>query len=93
MPYVKEQAGLHESATKRLNLEVFVSIIIILHFCNQESVVEPIDKLRGSIDAIDAEILKLLNQRADLAIAIGKEKSKRQVPYHVPEREREIYKR
>ncbi|MFQ6672352.1 MAG: prephenate dehydratase, partial [Candidatus Tectimicrobiota bacterium] len=51
------------------------------------------DKLRRTIDAIDGEILKLLNQRADLAIAIGKEKSKRQAPYHVPEREREIYER
>lgn len=52
-----------------------------------------IDKLRQSIDAIDAEILKLLNQRAELAIAIGKEKSRLQAPYHVPEREREIYQR
>ncbi len=55
--------------------------------------VEPIDKLRRSIDAIDEQILKLLNQRADLAVAIGKEKSKRKAPFHVPEREREIYER
>lgn len=54
---------------------------------------DTIDKLRKSIDAIDAEILKLLNQRAELAIDIGEEKSKRQAPYHVPEREREIYER
>ncbi|MDA2917478.1 chorismate mutase, partial [Nitrospinae bacterium AH_259_B05_G02_I21] len=54
---------------------------------------EPIDKLRRSIDAIDEQILKLLNQRADLAVAIGKEKSKRKAPFHVPEREREIYER
>ena len=54
---------------------------------------EPIDKLRRSIDAIDEQILKLLNQRADLAVAIGKEKSKLKAPFHVPEREREIYER
>lgn len=54
---------------------------------------DPIEKLRMSIDAIDAEILKLLNQRAELAIDIGKEKSRRHAPYHVPDREREIYNR
>lgn len=54
---------------------------------------DSIERLRRSIDAIDAEILKLLNQRAELAIAIGKEKSRLDVPYHVPEREREILER
>jgi chorismate mutase/prephenate dehydratase len=32
---------------------------------------EPIDQLRSRIDALDAELLKLLNQRAELARQIG----------------------
>lgn len=65
----------------------------VLYPHGQELAVDAIDKLRRNIDEIDAEILKLLNQRAELAVDIGKEKSKRQAPYHVPEREREIYER
>jgi len=52
----------------------------VLYPHGQELAVDAIDKLRRNIDEIDAEILKLLNQRAELAVDIGKEKSKRQVP-------------
>jgi chorismate mutase/prephenate dehydratase len=74
-----------------LNSFDFLSIIIFSFAWIRESTVDTIERLRRSIDAIDAEILKLLNQRAELAIDIGKEKSRRKAPYHVPEREREIY--
>ncbi len=38
-----------------------------------------IDKLRKVIDEVDAKILDLLNQRAKTAVAIGKEKQKKQL--------------
>lgn len=52
----------------------------------------PIDDLRQKIDKIDDQLLKLINRRANLAIQIGKEKSKKNqaVHFHVPSRERDI---
>lgn len=52
-----------------------------------------IDDIRGEIDRLDAEIVRLLNERAKLALAIGSLKKKdNKLPY-VPERERAVYKR
>ncbi len=55
----------------------------------------PIKELRQKIDRIDDQILKLINRRAELAIQIGKEKSKinKANHFHVPHREREIIER
>lgn len=51
--------------------------------------------LREKIDQIDNQLLKIFNRRADLAIQIGKEKSKQDNAdhFHVPHREREIIER
>lgn len=52
-----------------------------------------LDKLRKQIDAVDHEILDLLNRRAELVIEVGRTKTKGRQEYYVPEREREIYRR
>jgi chorismate mutase len=51
-----------------------------------------IDDWRRKIDEIDAEILKLLNERARCTVEIGKIKGKLGLPIFVPEREREVLK-
>lgn len=52
-----------------------------------------IEGLRGRIDAIDMEILDLLNKRANIVIDVGRAKSREQKEFYSPDREREIYKR
>ncbi len=54
-----------------------------------------IDEIRDQIDKIDEKLLHLFNRRANLAINIGKEKSKNSKGhhFHVPQREREIFER
>ncbi|MDA8388602.1 MAG: prephenate dehydratase [Nitrospiraceae bacterium] len=49
-----------------------------------------LEKLRKGIDVIDGEILKLLNDRASLAMEIGREKKDRNVNCYSPEREKEV---
>ena len=49
-----------------------------------------IEKMRKEIDAVDEKILKLLNERIKLAIAVGKIKSEKKEEVFVPVREREI---
>lgn len=46
---------------------------------------------RKKIDALDQEILKLLNDRAHCAQAIGKVKAKTHADIYEPNREREIF--
>jgi len=52
-----------------------------------------IEKDREAIDAIDLQILDLLNQRARLAIAIAKQKRERASALFSPARERQIFDR
>ncbi len=52
-----------------------------------------IDDLRGSIDAIDDEILNLLDRRAHVARDIAEEKRSTGLPAHDPERERSVIER
>jgi len=49
--------------------------------------------LRKKIDAIDDEILRLLNERAGVVLEVGQVKHSRQAQLHVPEREAAILKR
>ncbi len=49
--------------------------------------------LRGRIDRIDRDILRLLNERAKLSIDIGNIKSKRAKPVFSPVREADVYNR
>jgi chorismate mutase/prephenate dehydratase len=52
-----------------------------------------ITNLRKKIDKIDKNILKLLSERANVSLAIGKSKSKKGASIYVPDREEEVYKR
>lgn len=52
-----------------------------------------LEDLRGNIDRIDDEILKLLNKRAENVIKIGRIKREKNVKLHTPERERQILER
>ncbi len=52
-----------------------------------------VDDLRKRIDALDDELLRLMNQRAKLAQQIGKGRRSAALQTHDPERETEIYAR
>ncbi len=52
-----------------------------------------LEKLRRDIDGIDAEILELLNKRANIAIEIANIKKKANLKFYSPERERAILER
>jgi chorismate mutase len=52
-----------------------------------------IDDWRREIDRIDLEMLRLLNDRAQFSINIGKIKMQRDLPIHSPEREMKIIQR
>jgi chorismate mutase/prephenate dehydratase len=49
-----------------------------------------LDQLRNSIDKVDQAIIELLNERARLALQIGKIKGRDGKPFFTPERERQI---
>ncbi len=51
---------------------------------------DDIQGLRDQIDAVDRELLALLNRRAQLAQRIGEHKHRLQLPVFRPEREREV---
>jgi chorismate mutase/prephenate dehydratase len=50
-----------------------------------------LDQARQDIDAIDAELVRLLSRRAELAQEIGRLKGADGKPFFTPERERQIY--
>ncbi len=52
-----------------------------------------LEEIRNTIDGIDDRILELLNQRAQMVIAIGTLKRGEKREFYVPSREREIYER
>ena len=52
-----------------------------------------IQKWRAEIDAIDNELLSLLNKRARVAIEIGRVKQREHAPLRYPDREREVLAR
>lgn len=52
-----------------------------------------IEHVRADIDEIDAEIVRLLAQRARLALEIGKLKEFGRRPYFSPEREHQVFER
>jgi chorismate mutase-like protein len=52
-----------------------------------------INDLRNKIDALDEEIVNLLNKRTEIVLEIGKLKSKSDSSIYVPHREQEIIKR
>jgi chorismate mutase/prephenate dehydratase len=52
-----------------------------------------LSELRRAIDAVDDEILRLLNERARLVKEVGKAKEALAAPFYVPDRERKIVER
>ena len=50
-----------------------------------------IDDLRREINRLDGELLRLFNQRADLALKIGEIKKQLGIPVYDPEREKLIF--
>ncbi len=52
-----------------------------------------LDFWREKIDALDDQILELLNERARCALSVGKIKRAEGLPFHVPERETLILNR
>ncbi len=53
----------------------------------------PLKKIRKNIDAIDQEIVTLLNRRADRILEIGRLKAKTNQSVYAPAREREVLRR
>lgn len=53
----------------------------------------PLDQIRADIDALDAELVRLLSRRAELAQEVGRVKGTDGRPFFTPERERAIYQR
>jgi chorismate mutase len=56
----------------------------------RQSASDAIDELRLRIDAIDREMVRLLNERAGCAIALGRVKKERGLPIYQPAREEEV---
>lgn len=52
-----------------------------------------LDELRARIDALDAEIVARLNERARCALEIGRIKQGSDQPFYVPEREKAVFDR
>ncbi|HEV2705494.1 MAG TPA: chorismate mutase [Pyrinomonadaceae bacterium] len=52
-----------------------------------------IEELREEIDTIDAELLRLMNRRALVAVQVGALKSSAGLPIHDPQRERTVLSR
>lgn len=50
----------------------------------------PLDKLRAQIDAIDEQIVDLLNRRAQIVVQIGQVKQASNSPIYAPDRERAV---
>ena len=52
-----------------------------------------IEELRDQIDRFDDELLRIFNQRADIALKIGEIKKTRGLPVYDPTREKMIFQR
>jgi len=52
-----------------------------------------LDDLRAKIDALDAQIVKLLNERARVVSEVGRFKRKEDIAIYSPQRERQVYEK
>ena len=52
----------------------------------------PLDDLRKKIDALDSELLRLLNERAEVVHGIGEKKKEKGLMIYAPEREESLLK-
>lgn len=53
----------------------------------------PLDEIRTEIDAVDADLVRLLSRRTELAIEVGLVKGRDGHPFFTPERERSVYEK
>lgn len=58
-----------------------------------DEIIRTLDEIRIDIDAIDRQLIDILNRRASLAQEVGRVKGRDQKPFFTPERERQIYQR
>lgn len=58
-----------------------------------ETLKKELQALREQINAVDDALLTLLNERATLALGVGKLKQRYESPYYVPQRERALIER
>ena len=49
-----------------------------------------LEQWRARVDEIDEAIVRLLNERAQCAVAIGRIKKQQQIPLYQPDRERDV---
>jgi chorismate mutase len=56
----------------------------------EERLVKAIDDLRRRIDEIDDQLVRLLNARAECALAVGQEKKTAGLELYQPDRETEV---
>ncbi|MCK4739756.1 MAG: prephenate dehydratase [Deltaproteobacteria bacterium] len=52
-----------------------------------------LDNLRDKIDAIDSELIALLDKRTEVVLEVGKTKEKTNAEFYAPDRERAVYRR
>ncbi|MCB0826557.1 MAG: prephenate dehydratase [Armatimonadetes bacterium] len=60
---------------------------------NEQDSKRTVEQVRGDIDALDSELIQLLERRVHLAQEIGNLKGLEKKPFFTPERERQIYER
>lgn len=58
--------------------------------CGEGAAEQELTRLRAEIDAVDTELLGLLNRRADLSLRVGALKKNSGGPVRRPERERQV---
>ena len=52
-----------------------------------------LNELRSKIDDLDSQIVKLLNERADVVVQVGALKNAQKTPVYAPDREHQILER
>src|SRR6266511_2710499 len=55
-----------------------------------ETMADGLDELRKRIDALDEKIVQLLNERAQIVVAVGKVKQQNKEPIYAPDREKAV---
>jgi chorismate mutase / prephenate dehydratase len=53
----------------------------------------PLDAIRNDIDSVDADLVRLLNRRTELAMEVGRTKGRDGQPFFTPERERAVFEK
>ena len=71
---------------------IFVMVIGFREFdCAVSKEKMSLEELRKQIDEIDAQLVKLLNKRAEIVVEVGKLKNQADKPIYAPDREKEVF--